>query len=757
MPVACAPARGGARPRRLMRLMLANVAAAGLGGQLAAADWPPIVAETIAETCAVRGLPLRRPLEVLPMAAFAGGYTPGVGSVVWQADHAAIWRRGWCALGIYCAAPTAKPQAASPLAGPRGLYDPERAALYLAADGKAVPAATIAHETTHALQLQNHPRLAAIHLWHNRDLAAAANAALEGDAHIIGWAFDANWRLALCSMDPTYAEASQQRRWGWRPDSFWAHEGFPHVFGPRMALERQLEAGNSGVDELLRAPPLSTRRVLAPETPPGVVFIDLAVDLRDKALAKRGCRKGLANTAGAVGIWGLLLKHGASDVGAAAMPGFLEAWQGDRFVHASCDGEQGDELAWLTHWRSANAAQEFARRYRDVAAAAASLGGVLGAVPKATRQGEQVLVTTPGLLPQQAALFAAPRRAFGDYGAWAASNCFPQRRCDTAPATPANAETALQCTGTTPSSRLTGWLGRMRLARSRHREATPTLLAETGVHAGRLAAFCVRNSVDNADLALACRAVVDGIRHWRSWQADRNWRLLPHCAGGTELKDWLRDGYHDDAPRPFTAAATFPGIHGPAFVAAAVASSGIAGLKRLATNPPLATGPLLGLPPAPVEFARAPKASLANAGCAVAAAEVRGALGIWTLLLDHGTGQGTNMPPPLLAHWRGDRQFYLRCGERGGWFWGSRWRHRHAARQFAAAYAALGATVAETGLRPGRPRRRGRTVWIEAEGLGRYADILSGGVEWRRFASWQDWLAAGCFPQEACRGQPPDL
>lgn len=765
---ACAKARprSAARPRPHL-LALAHAAAAGLGVQgAAAAQWPPMVAETIAETCAIRGLSLQRPLRVLPMAAFGGGYTPGVGSIVWEADHAAIWRRGWCALGVYCA-PSAESVAgeprASPLNRPRGLYDPESAALYLAADGAAVPAATIAHETTHALQLQNHPRLAAIHLWHNRDLAAAANAAVEGDAHVVGWAFDAERRLSACSMDPAHAAANAQRRWGWRPDSLWAHEGFPHVFGPWLALERQLAAGNAGVDELLRAPPLSTRSVLAPETAPEAVFIDLAVDVQNGALAERGCKKGLANTAGAVGIWGLLRAHGgAGDVDPAAMPGFLEAWQGDRFLHIACDGEGDDELAWLTLWRGEAAAQEFARRYRSVAAAATALGGGLGDTPTATQQGKQVLVATPGLAPQQAALFAARRRTFASYHAWTAANCFPQARCDQAPPPAPAAAAALQCGDGGPSSRLADWLERARLARHRHRQAVLSPPAErlaearmeAGASAGQLAAFCVRNSVGNSDLALACRAVVDGIRHWRAWQADDNWRLLPHCADRPELKEWLRDSYHEDAQRPFAARETFPGIYGPTFVAAAaVAGGGFAGIEGLTTSPPLSTAPLLGLPTAPVEFARVGQA--AGGGCAVAAADVRGPLGIWTLLLDHGAALDANTPPPLLADWRGDRQLYLRCSEGSGWIWASRWRHRPAAGRFAAAYAALDPAVAETGLAPGPPWRRGRTVWVAPAALREHLDALATGMEWRRFASWQGWLAAGCFPQAACHGEPP--
>ena len=744
---------------RLARHCLAGICvlpAGGLAGE--AVPWPPVVPETIAETCATRGLALHRPLAVRPMSAFEGGYTAGVGSVVWEAEDARTWREGWCALGVYCAAaPAAAGKAgggSSPLAGPRGLYDHERATLFVAADGGAVPAAAIAHETTHALQHQNYPQLAAIHLWHNRDLAAAANAALEGDAHLVGAAFDPLWRLSLCSMNPRHATANLQRLWRWRADNFWAHEGFPHVFGPGLALRRQLAGGNAGANELVQAPPLATRTVLAPDASDGVAFIDLSVDVDAKGLAERSCQPGLANTAGAVGIWGLLLQHGAEDVAATAMPDFLEAWLGDRFVHLACDGDQGDELAWLTQWRSAEAAQAFLQRYRQVAAVATAHGKVLNTTPTAARRGEQVLVATAGLRQQRAALFDAPRKVFHSYGEWTAANCYPQAQCEPAPPV-AEAGATQTCDDATPSSRLADWIGRIRDARAQYRLPTPAEQTELANQAAELATFCIRNSLRNSDLALACRAVVTGIRHWQGWQADTSWQLLPHCATPAELKEWLRSGYHADVLRPLAATESFASLYGAPFAAAAFAGGGMAGLRQLLANPPLSTAPLLGLPPTEIGFARLPEAALAEAGCTVSADDVRGPFAIWTLLLDYGGGFAADAPPPLLAHWRGDRQFYLRCGDDAGWVWASRWQSRGAARQFAAHYADLDATVAETGLPPGPPRRRGRMVLAAPSAWSSKAARIADALTWETSRDWRDWTAAGCLPQKACRGTVP--
>lgn len=734
----------------------------GQGGA-SATNWPPVVAETIAETCAVRGLALRRPLRVRPMAAFEGGYTPGIGSVVWQADDAEVWRQGWCTLGVYCAPPPGEAASGNDrsevgLAGPRGLYDAERATLFVAADGDAVPAATIAHEATHALQHQNYPQLAAIHLWHNRDLAAAANAALEGDAHVLGWAFDPAWRLSVCS-NSHQALANLGPRWGWRPDGYWAHEGFPHVFGPALALERQLAKGNAGVDELVQAPPLATRNVLAPGADAGVTFIDLTADLDGDALSLRGCKAGLANTAGALGIWGLLLQHGAEGVNTEEMPKFLGEWLGDRFVHVACADESGEpsgELAWLTLWASDDAAGEFAASYRQVAAAATEFGDVLASVPTATRLGAQVLVVTAGLRTQQSRLFAAPRETFHSYREWTAANCFPQAHCDTLP-TSAETNASLLCDGAPPSSRLADWIGRIRQARG----ALVPAAGERGLlgtKAGELATFCVRNSIGNGDMALACRAVVTGIRHWRGWQADANWRLLPHCASKGELKEWLRDGYYADVARPFAAAESFAGIYGPPLVAEAFAQGSMDALRELMANPPLSTRALLGLPPAPVAFARLPDAALAAADCTVSATDVRGPFAIWTLLLDHGDQFPAETPPPLLAAWRGDQQLHLRCRSEGwaeGWLWATRWQSERAAKQFAGAYRALDSSVVETGLPHEPTTRLGRVVLAAPPALEEPALQLARALVWQEYGGWAQWIEAGCPPQEACRGAPP--
>ena len=413
-----------ATPRQRFCAVLLGIAALGVQADPA---WRTEVDAAIAAACAVRGLAAHEPLNVRPMADFQGGYTAGVGNVEWEDDHAEQWRSGWCALGVYCAKkrPTGNAASKNPMQGPAGLFDVEQNVLYVRAVASPDALDTVAHETTHALQFQNFPQLRSAHLWYNRDLAAAANAAIEGDAHIVGWFFNQAERLYTCSMAPGHATSNRVRRRGWHPHSLWAHEGFPHVFGPELALERWL-AGGTRIDDWLREPPLATLDVLRPERTPEVDFIRLADDLLAAKLTDGDCAAGLANTAGALGIWGLLAQHGNAD--AEQFPTFIEHWRGDRFRHIACAGEADDELAWVSRWRSAEAAHEFATRYRAIAASVLAHGAVLSAAPTPFVYDTTVVAATPGLHEAAPRLAAAPVRTFSPLRRLGRRRLFPAGR-----------------------------------------------------------------------------------------------------------------------------------------------------------------------------------------------------------------------------------------------------------------------------------------------------------------------------------------
>ena len=721
------------------------------------------VQQIMAEACATRGLALPRPVAVQPMTAFQGGYTPGVGSVSWDDDYAEQWRAGWCALGVYCVFPEGEAKAATAqrrpddrrLADPSGLYDRERNVLFVRETG-AEAAATIAHETVHALQFQNHPHLRALHPWHNRDLSAAASTALEGDAHVVGQTFDPARRLHLCSIDPRSATATHRQWWGWQPDALWAYEGLPHVFGPEQALRRALRSHTAGLDAWLRQPPLSTLAVLRPSSAIAVDFIRVPADILGAALTARNCVPRLSNTAGALGIWGLLAQHG--NVERDDLPELLHHWRGDRFVHVECPGQGSDELAWLTRWSTRKAAREFAARYQTIAPAIAAHGKVLASAPTAFARRRNVVVATPGLHHAVAAITRSRRETFASYGDWIAGGCFPQRGCDIQePTTLAGPGDHVCATKTDAAPRLRNWLERVRTARA----ATAITSAEARALAERVAAlatFCAKNGARNTDFAQACRAVYGGVRFQLQLREDAHWRLLPHCATPSEMRDWVRETYYPQADGPdadaqaFAGSPAVAGVYGLPLAARVLAEQGSAGLAALTTRTPVSTRQLLWPDDDPVEFMRLPPAALAKAGCEATASDLRGILGIWNLLLDHGGLPPRAPPPPWLRDWRGDRQNYLRCAEHGeGWAWVSRWRTLAAAESFAAAYNALAPTAAiETGL-AGNARAHGRDVWVLPPKFAALTARLQAHLEARRVHDLQEWRAAGCFPASTCR------
>ena len=780
--------------------------------------WHDAVRETVAETCAIRGLDLKTPLRVLPMDSFQGGYTAGIGSVSWEAHPARVWREGWCALGVYCDAPSAvvedalpdrpsptpettsdahspdqsphelaslddvsgdayatldtpaeSDEAAGTMSSPAGLYDVERNVLFVRALGDAKDRRTIAHETVHALQYQHFPALDAVHLWRNRDLAAAANAAIEGDAHVVGWSFDQATRTLLCSMDPDRAAQGHIDWWQWRPDTLSAFEAFPHVFGTEFALRTVLVGGLQAMNARLAEPPLSTLAVLRPSLAHHPVdFIRLPDDL-----GVDGCEAGLRNTAGVVGIWGLLTLHGATSAltptGDGGLPSFLEAWRGDRFVHVSCPGSANDEFLWLSRWESEDAAVRFATEYGHVADTLPAYGGVLGDTPVAAVTGTTVTVATPRLAhwqPDSADIEVRPLSTLGD---WVANRCFPDTSCDdaTSPADEA-AEGGFRCpTTTVASTRLTGWLTRIRQARAATAQSADdgaSLLPKVAA----LARLCALNVTHDRDRLTACRATYSGVRFVVGLQSDANYRLLPYCLSEAQTRNWVRQNFlvsGHEAINPELKSSTDSSWHGPplddsrfatiwgaARAAKAYADHGVPGLQGLLDSPPLTTRALLSGDGAGVDLIRPRHAALTDHGCEAAASHVQGALGIWRLL-DEGSTNPSGTVPAFLSGWRGDLLFRVACHqpEGAGWVWHSRWSTPTAAEAFAASYGALSpATLAEAELPQAKPLIDGVSVWLVDPALTTLKERLSSYVDVIHVSSLTDWIDANCFPQTAC-------
>ena len=737
-------------------MLVAYLPAATLASE--AAPWRDLVDRTIAETCAIRQLPMQRPVEVRPMTTFEGGYTKGIGSTVWEDHYAEAWRDGWCAVGVYCEPKDRNGSGKTPANRPRGLYDHSANVLYVDIEADDY-GSTVAHEFIHALQHQNFPALNALHLWYNRDLAAAGNAVIEGGAHVVGWSFRPSQRARLCMMTPDEDGSRQPRWWNWAPDDFKAHEMFPHAFGPAISLEALLAEGNAGLDALLANPPLSTLAVLRPDQDGPVDFIRLPVEDLEAVLADRNCEVGLRNTVGAVGIWGLLRIHGGAPDDRP--PGFVHQWAGDRFVHLSCPNDNDDEFAWLTRWRTPDAANEFARRFREIARTVVDHGGVLGAAPTAFEREKSVIVATPALVQTVDRLAESEVRAFSRYADWIASECFPQDACympntERRPAGPGSADASCPWDAAVPP-RFTDWVSRVRRTRNPSARQIPDAesLAEA---AGRLGVFCASNAGGNSDLKNACRASYGSVGYLTRLNADPKWRVLPACLGGRDFRAWLESAYYADADRPFASTAIVPTTYGAGLAAGALETSGAAGLRALLDSPPLST--LAVLRPdlsAPVAFIRMPRAELAEHGCRIGATDSQGVLGIWNLLMDYGEAPEEDALPAFLLDWRGDRQSFIRCGDDEdspppGWVWVSRWASPQAAETFATHYRSIRPDAAqETGLSASaRVDVDQDTVWIVSPSLYELAPMLKGGLEVRAYSGFPEWVADGCFPRVDC-------
>lgn len=728
----------------------AGAPAPAAGDAAAEADWTAAATRAMAASCAVRQLTLKWPVRVRSMAEYGGGYTAGVGSVAWSAEHAETWRAGWCAVGVYCApSPARDAPGGARFDAPRGLYSHARATLYVRDPrNDAQTRATVAHEVVHALQYQNFPTLNAPHLWFNRDLSAAVDAVVEGDAHLVGWSFDAQRRRHLCSADPAGAARVYRDWWRWTPQAITAMESFPHVFGPGLVLARLLAGDTREVNALLLDPPLSALAALRPESAGPVDFIALPKGLAQRVRNKK-CSAGLTNTVGVVGIWGLLAQHEGA-AAEAELPEFLTQWSGDRFAHLACAGERNDELAWLTRWRTPAAAMEFARRFNAVAAAAARHGDVLGAPARAVARASTALVATPALAAAADALFHTPVRTFERYADWIAADCFPDdchREADFVVGA-RRARAAFACaTAAPPPAAFRAWLDRVRQARARARELQGETLAFALRDAGRLAVFCALNARRNADVLAACRAASFGLRHLTALAEDGHWRLLPLCASGAEYRAQLRPVLAAGARGSGSALQRELHLRAAGSAAAALRADGVQGVRQLAAAAPLSTLALLDPEfDGAVEFLHLPPAALAESGCEVLASDVVGALGLWTRLRALGSTAPADVPPAIVRAWRGDRQWYLRCGGESGWFWATRWADAAAAREFAVRYLpALGVGV------DAPPDVAGRTVWSVPAGLAGVKALVKASVKSRFFASFSEWRAAGCYPQPTCR------
>jgi hypothetical protein len=211
-------------------------------------------------------------------------------------------------------------------------------------------------------------------------------------------------------------------------------------------------------------------------------------------------------------------------------------------------------------------------------------------------------------------------------------------------------------------------------------------------------------------------------------------------------------GMLSEVPRIVRLSLVFPYAAGFDMAEREYRAAGRTGLDRMLGEPPLSS--LRVREPGavqPVEFVRLPAArAAARAGgrCRAGHDNVAGALGIEALFSDHGAPDAA----PLAREWSGDRFLRVDCPRGAELLWVTRWTTPEAAAAFAAAYARIAPSVARVAPLAGTPRveTRGRTALVATPRLADAADDLLGRTEIRAFASFGEWVRAGCFPESPC-------
>ncbi len=396
----------------------------------------------------LRGLAFERPVRLEWFSAaevkdvirdeLAGVYTP---------ESARRYRDAYAALGVFPpeldlfeTMLTLQSQAIA------GMYSPRRQTLYVldslrddASGADPGQSLIVVHELVHALQHQHFPESLGLltGLRRQDDVVGALASALEGDATftmlgvrtqgdgsdartVKAAAYVRNAMLVeLVREDGVYASAPRLLR-----ESLI----FPYAHGTPLAARRFVREGSAGLDASVREPPLSTRQVLAPDDSEPVEFVRLPVAELVARLDTGACQAGDDNVAGALTLRVLFDEYGA----AAAGDALWSAWSGDRFVQLDC-GETW-QLAWLTRWKSAAAAQRFATAYGAIAGAVGAHSRLAG-TPEVVLRDRSVLVITPALREHADWLIDTSEiRAYSRFADWRADDCFPESPCPIADA-----------------------------------------------------------------------------------------------------------------------------------------------------------------------------------------------------------------------------------------------------------------------------------------------------------------------------------
>lgn len=370
-----------------------------------------------ARTEAVTGTPQPRDLRALPVTrAEVPGILRRVIEAQWDERQLRDYQEALVAIGLW---PPDRDLIEATLAVFEtevvGFYVPADRTLYVVSDSR-VPTfmallsllarrdlyreAVLAHELVHAHQHGSHPKLllASLHSPDQGDAAAAAAAALEGDAVRAGFEVILGGGTLPDPerVERAFESEALRRTRGPLADApalIRLTYAFPYARGYRLAYAE----GSA----LLDAPPASTEQLLHPELRrANFLVVDLAPL---EAHLPPGCRPLFEDSMGELNLSVLL-----RDLAEAPRPQSWQGWDGDRFLAAQCRGRR--EFLWLTYWDTPADAEDFEGAYRDIAAVVAERGD-LPSLPQTLREGRRVVVYTGGFAEVLPDLDSLSRRA----------------------------------------------------------------------------------------------------------------------------------------------------------------------------------------------------------------------------------------------------------------------------------------------------------------------------------------------------------
>ena len=258
---------------------------------------------------------------------------------------------------------------------------------------------------------------------YGRDLTLACRTISSGSRYIAELTKDPNYRLMPFCLDE--AQVGEWMRTLYYPNEvppFLQEKSFGGIYGVARAAVALAASGFQGLHDTMADPPLSTLAFLQP----GYRDVEL-IGLPHKGVQAQGCEVTDSKSQGALGIWRMLVRSGVLPE-EEPMPALIGGWKGDRLVQVRCQGEEEGEWAWISRWRTSEAATTFAAHYPKLLLG--DTGEVQLPMAEPIVEGSGVWIIPKALQHLESTLRnGIVVREFRNFEEWVESGCFPQESC----------------------------------------------------------------------------------------------------------------------------------------------------------------------------------------------------------------------------------------------------------------------------------------------------------------------------------------